>query len=209
MEDAKKQQIEKRNLLSSFFVTLLIALAYQEMIVPVGESVRTSGMTLGTFLLMTIFFVTTMRFFVGNQLHLLSESLVKMPGLVWFYDLMVIIIQSVVLTFLGGVSSVEVNRQTSVDFIQLLIILYVIDVAWIISQWILGKILPKWRRAFIPWAWAILNSILVICMVALGFFVDDKYSTFGIIILFVLNFIGFIVDVVLVDYYDALKEKHG
>jgi hypothetical protein len=209
MEDAKKQQIEKRNLLSSFFVTLLIALAYQEMIVPVGESVRTSGMTLETFLLMTIFFVTTMRFFVGNQLHLLSESLVKMPGLVWFYDLMVIIIQSVVLTFLGGVSSVEVNRQTSVDFIQLLIILYVIDVAWIISQWILGKILPKWRRAFIPWAWAILNSILVICMVALGFFVDDKYSTFGIIILFVLNFIGFIVDVVLVDYYDALKEKHG
>lgn len=209
MEDAKKQQIEKRNLLSSFFVTLLIALAYQEMIVPVGESVRTSGMTLGTFLLMTIFFVTTMRFFVGNQLHLLSESLVKMPGLVWFYDLMVIIIQSVVLTFLGGVSSVEVNRQTSVDFIQLLIILYVIDVAWIISQWILGKILPKWRRAFIPWAWAILNSILVICIVALGFFVDDKYSTFSIIILFVLNFIGFIVDVVLVDYYDALKEKHG
>jgi len=209
MEDAKKQQIEKRNLLSSFFVTLLIALAYQEMIVPVRESVRTSGMTLGTFLLMTIFFVTTMRFFVGNQLHLLSESLVKMPGLVWFYDLMVIIIQSVVLTFLGGVSSVEVNRQTSVDFIQLLIILYVIDVAWIISQWILGKILPKWRRAFIPWAWAILNSILVICIVALGFFVDDKYSTFSIIILFVLNFIGFIVDVVLVDYYDALKEKHG
>jgi len=204
MEDAKKQQIEKRNLLSSFFVTLLIALAYQEMIVPVGESVRTSGMTLETFLLMTIFFVTTMRFFVGNQLHLLSESLVKMPGLVWFYDLMVIIIQSVVLTFLGGVSSVEVNRQTSMDFIQLLIILYVIDVAWIISQWILGKILPKWRRAFIPWAWAILNSILVICIVALGFFVDDKYSTFGIIILFVLNFIGFIVDVVLVDYYDAL-----
>jgi len=209
MEDAKKQQIEKRNLLSSFFVTLLIALAYQEMIVPVRESVRTSGMTLGTFLLMTIFFVTTMRFFVGNQLHLLSESLVKMPGLVWFYDLMVIIIQSVVLTFLGGVSSVEVNRQTSVDFIQLLIILYVIDVAWIISQWILGKILPKWRRAFIPWAWAILNSILVICIVVLGFFVDDKYSTFGIIILFVLNFIGFIVDVVLVDYYDALQEKHG
>lgn len=204
MEDAKKQQIEKRNLLSSFFVTLLIALAYQEMIVPVGESVRTSGMTLETFLLMTIFFVTTMRFFVGNQLHLLSESLVKMPGLVWFYDLMVIIIQSVVLTFLGGVSSVEVNRQTSMDFIQLLIILYVIDVAWIISQWILGKILPKWRRAFIPWAWAILNSILVICIVALGFFVDDKYSTFSIIILFVLNFIGFIVDVVLVDYYDAL-----
>jgi len=204
MENTKKQQIEKRNLLSSFFVTLLIALAYQEMITPVRESVRTSGFTLETFLLMSVFFLTTMRFFVGNQLHLLSESLVTMPGLVWFYDLMVIIVQSVVLTFLGGVSSVEANRQTPVDFVQLLIILYVIDVAWIISQWILGKILPKWRRAFIPWAWGILNSILVICIQAFRFFVNDIYSTFGIVVLFVLNLIGFIVDVVLVDYYDAL-----
>jgi len=204
MENTKKQQIEKRNLLSSFFVTLLIALAYQEMITPVRESVRTSGFTLETFLLMSVFFLTTMRFFVGNQLHLLSESLVTMPGLVWFYDLMIIIIQSVVLTFLGGVSSVEANRQTPVDFVQLLIILYVIDVAWIISQWILGKILPKWRRVFIPWAWGILNSILVICIQAFRFFVNDIYSTFGIVVLFVLNLIGFIVDVVLVDYYDAL-----
>jgi hypothetical protein len=80
----------------------------------------------------------------------------------------------------------------------------VIDVAWIISQWILGKILPKWRRAFIPWAWGILNSILVICIQAFRFFVNDIYSTFGIVVLFVLNLIGFIVDVVLVDYYDAL-----
>jgi CDP-diglyceride synthetase len=152
MENTKKQQIEKRNLLSSFFVTLLIALAYQEMITPVRKSVRTSGFTLETSLLMSVFFLTTMRFFVGNQLHLLSESLVTMPGLVWLYDLMVIIVQSVVLTFLGGVSSVEANRQTPIDFVRLLIILYVIDVAWIISQWILGKILPKWRRAFIPWA---------------------------------------------------------
>jgi CDP-diglyceride synthetase len=204
MENTKKQQIEKRNLLSPFFITLLIALAYQEMITSVRESVRTSGFTLETFLLMSVFFLTTMRFFVGNQLHLLSESLVTMPGLVWFYDLMIIIIQSVVLTFLGGVSSVEANRQTSVDFVQLLIILYVIDVAWIISQWILGKILPKWRRVFIPWAWGILNSILVICIQAFRFFVNDIYSTFGIVVLFVLNLIGFIVDVVLVDYYDAL-----
>jgi cation transport ATPase len=204
MENTKKQQIEKRNLISSFFVTLLIAIAYQEMITSVRESVRTSGFTLETFLLMSVFFLTTMRFFVGNQLHLLSESLVTMPGLVCFYDLMIIIIQSVVLAFLGGVSSVEANRQTSVDFVQLLIILYVIDVAWIISQWILGKILPKWRRVFIPWAWGILNSILVICIQAFRFFVNDIYSTFGIVVLFVLNLIGFIIDVVLVDYYDTL-----
>ena len=121
IKSTKKQHIEKRNLLSSFFITLLIALAYQEMIAPVRESLHTSGIKLETLLIMTIFLLTTMRFFVGNQLHLLSESLLKMPGLVWFYDLMAIIIQSVVLTFLGGESSVEANRQTPVNFVQLLI----------------------------------------------------------------------------------------
>ena len=99
MENPKKQQIEKRNLLSSFFVTLLIGLAYQEMISPVRASVRAYGVRLDTFLIMSIFFMTSMRFFVGNQLHLLSESHASMPGLVWFYDLMVIIVQSVVLIF--------------------------------------------------------------------------------------------------------------
>ncbi len=203
-KSTNKQQIEKRNLLSSFFITLLIALAYQEMIAPVRESLHTSGINLETLLLMAIFLLTTMRFFVGNQLHLLSESLLKMPGLVWFYDLMAIIIQSVVLTFLGGESSVEANRQTPVNFVQLLILLYIIDVVWIASQWILGKLIPSWRRAFIPWAWAILNSVLVICMVVLGIVVKDVFSRAGIISLFVLNLIGFGVDVVLVDSYDAI-----
>ena len=47
----KQQQVEKRNLLSSFFITLLIGLAYQEMIPVVRESVRTNGLVLETFLL--------------------------------------------------------------------------------------------------------------------------------------------------------------
>jgi hypothetical protein len=204
MQDAKEQQIEKRNLLSSFFITLLIALAYQEMITPVRESVRASGITLGTSLLVAVFFLTTMRFFVGNQLHLLSDSLVRMPGLVWLYDLMVIIIQSVVLVFLGGVSSVEVNRSITIDFVHLLIALYIIDVAWIISQCVLGKIMSPWQREFIPWAWAILNSVLVVCIIMLNFLISDLYSTIGLIWLFVLNLVGFLVDVVLVDYYNAL-----
>jgi hypothetical protein len=204
MEDTKKQQVEKRNLLSSFFITLLIALAYQEMVSPVRESVRAYGITLGTSLLMATFFLTTMRFFIGNQLHLLSDSLVKMPGLVWLYDLMVIIIQSLVLIFLGGVSSVEVNRNITIGFAHLLVALYIIDVIWIASQWVLGKILPRWRRVFIPWAWAILNSVLVVCIVLLNLLVSDLYSPNGMILFFILNLVGFVVDVVLVDYYDAL-----
>ncbi len=204
MDETRKQQVEKRHLLSSFFITMLIALAYQEMITPVRESVRSSGITAGTSLLMVIFFLTTMRFFVGNQLHLLSESLMRMPGLVWLYDLMVIITQSVVLIFLGGVSSVEVNLKIKVGFVQLLVALYVIDVAWVVTQWAFGKILPRWKRTFIPWAWAVLNSFLVVCIVLLNTFVNNLYTTVGLIWLFILNLIVFIADIVLIDYYNVL-----
>ena len=48
MTDEKVKKAEKRNLLSSFFITVLIGLAYQEMVSPVRESVRASGITLGT-----------------------------------------------------------------------------------------------------------------------------------------------------------------
>lgn len=204
MANIKKKQVEKRNLLSSFFVTLLIGLAYQEMIEPVRASVRSYGIKLDTFLLMAIFFMTSMRFFVGNQLHLFSELLASMPGLVWFYDLMVIIVQSVVLIFLGGVSAAEINHKVQIGFVKLLIALYSIDVAWIISQWALGKIFPTWRRSFIPWDWAILNFALIVFILLLDLFVQDLYSVFGITVLFMLNLIAFIIDIILVDYYDAI-----
>jgi hypothetical protein len=200
----KQQQVEKRNLLSSFFITLLIGLSYQEMLPVVRESVRTNGLVLETFLLVGIFFFTTMRFFVGNQLHLLGAGLAKMPGLVWLYDLGIIIIQSVVLTFLGGVSSLEVNRNISIGFVELLITLYAIDVLWIVSQWTIGKLAKSWERDFIPWVWGILNTILIICILLLQTFLSDVYSTLGVVILFAINLIAFIVDVVLVDYFDAL-----
>jgi len=141
---------------------------------------------------------------VGNQLHLLGAGLAKMPGLVWLYDLGVIIIQSVVLTFLGGVSSLEVNRSISIGFVELLITLYAIDVLWIVSQSAIGKLAKSWKRDFIPWVWSILNTVLIICILLLQTFLRDVYSTLGIVILFAINLIAFIIDVVLVDYFDAL-----
>jgi CDP-diglyceride synthetase len=124
--NAKKKQVESRFLVSTFFVALLIGLAYQEMIAPVREAVRTSGITFSTFALVSIFFLTSIRFFIGNQLHLLSESLTKMPGLVWLYDLMVIVTQCVVLVFMAGDSTVKQNQSTTIGFVDLLTTLYVI-----------------------------------------------------------------------------------
>lgn len=204
MPDAKRQQNERRNFLSSVFVVILIGLAYQEMVTPIRESIRSSGITLGTVILFSVFFLTSMRFFMGNQLHLMSEDLLKAKGEVWFYDLMVIILQTTTMVFLGGVSSVEASRNAKIGFVELLIALYAIDVLWILSQWGLGRVLKNWRRNFIPWAWGILNTVLIVSMALLRLIVGDLYSNIGLIGLGVLNGIAFIIDVMLVDYYDVL-----
>jgi len=204
LSKAKIKQAERRNMMSSFFVTLLIGLAYEQMASPVRESISVSGITFGTFALVATFFVVSIRFFVGNQLHLLSESLTKIPGLAWLYDLIVIILQSTLLVFIGGDTTIKQNQGASIGFAGLLIALYVIDVLWIVSQWALGKLIPGWKRAFIPWVWGILNTALVVCVVFLSIIIKDIYSTTGLAWLLVLNFLAFVVDVILVDYYDVI-----
>lgn len=204
LSEEKKRRIENRNLISSIFVVILIGLAYQEVIAPVRESVRVSGITIGTAILFAVFFMTSMRFFIGNQLHLMSEGLAKMKSGVWFYDLMIIILQTVVMVFLGGVSSVEENRIARIGFIELIIALYTLDVLWIISQWLLGMFARSWKRDFVPWAWCILNTALIACMILLLVRLQDPYSLNGLIVLFISNTVAFAVDVILVDYYDVL-----
>ena len=193
------QRAEKLNLLSSFFVTVLIGLAYQEMIGPVRESVRASGITAGTLILLVVFFLVSMRFFIGNQLHLLDAKLIAMPGRVWFYDLMWIIVQCIALIFLGGVASVEVNRQIHIGFIELLVGLYAIDVLWIASQWLLGQMARSWHRRSIPWEWAIVNAALVVAVLLLQAMVTDPYGTPALLVLLAFNTVAFAVDIFLVD----------
>jgi len=199
----REKKAERRNLLSSFFITLLIGLAYAEMIPPVRDSIEASGFTFGTVVLFIVFFLTSMRFFIGNQLHLLSDVLVQLPGGVWLYDLMVIICQSIAFIFLGGLCSIEAARGGRIGFVDVLAAIYAIDVIWIASQWGLGRIISRWKREFVPWAWAILNSALVMGLFLLRS-LCDSYSTQGLVVLLVLNVVGFALDVVLVDYYNAL-----
>ncbi len=197
-------KIEKRNLLSSIFVTLLIGLAYQEMVTPVRDSLRSAGFTFGTIALFAIFFLTSMRFFIGSQLHLLSEGLLKMKGEVWFFDFVVIVLEMVVLVFLGGVASVEASRLARIDFAGLLAGLYALDVLWIASQWAAGRLFPAWRRDFIPWAWAILNLVLVAILLVLPVVIPDLYSALGLTLLLLVNAAAFLIDVFLVDYFEVL-----
>jgi len=196
--------LEKRNIISSVFIAILIGLAYAEMFPPVRESVRTHGLTVGTVAMFFVFFLTSMRFFIGNQLHLLSEACVRMRGDMWLYDFLIITYQTLILCFLGGLSSVDINYRVQIDFIDLLIFLYAVDIVWIVSQKLLGLFFKGWNREFIPWAWAILNGLLVVGIVVLRLLIDDIFSNQGLIWLGVLSLVAFILDIILIDHYDII-----
>ena len=145
---------EKRNLLSSVFIGLLLALAYQEMVPPARESFRSEGPTFALAVLLAVFFLTTMRFFIGAILHLVSDNLVRLPGGHWFFDFIVISLEMTIIIFMGGLTSVEANKDARFGFFALLTLLYIVDVLWIVAQWLFGRLKPDWKRPFIPSKWA-------------------------------------------------------
>jgi len=196
---------EKRNLLSSVFMGLLLALAYQEMVTPARESFRAEGLTPGLLVLLAVFFLTTMRFFIGAILHLVSDSLLSLGGGHWFADFMVISLEMTLVIFMGGLTSVAANRAAKLDFFVLLTCLYSVDVLWIAGQWLLGKLRPSLKRAFIPRGWAYLNTALIVVMLLVRLEVSDVFTGWGILILGVANVVGFIIDVILIDHYKVLR----
>jgi hypothetical protein len=201
---AAKALVERRNLISSVFVAMLLGIAYQEMLNPVRDSVRTSGLKAVNVFLALSFFFTSIRFFIGNQLHLLSESSASIRGDIWLYDFLVIVIQSIFICFLGGVSSEEVNRITHVTFFDILIILYLLDISWVVSQAILGKFIVAWRRPSIPWPWAALNASLLAGTLLIRHTFMDLFGFWSLATLMGLNIVGFIIDIMMLDQYNIV-----
>lgn len=197
-------RIDKRNLLSSFFITLLIGIAFQEMISTIKGPIIADGMNINNSFLGLTFFFISIRYFIGNQLHLFSESFLKLPGILWLYDLIVIIVQSTILIFLGNLCTVPLNFNVQLGFLEFIVILLSLDVFWICSQWFMGKIVKKWERNNIPWIWAILNFVLIIAIVLIERILDNAYSNLGLTLLLIANLVAFVIDVILIDYYDAI-----
>lgn len=198
------KKIEKRNLISSFFITVLIGIAFQEMVSVVKTPIINDGITINNSFLALTFFLVSIRFFIGNQLHLFSDSFSNSPGLIWYFDLIVIIVQSIILIFLGGLCIPSKNLNVSIGFKEFLVILFSIDVFWLFAQLIMGKIVKSWKRISIPWEWAKLNGFLLVCLLLSDFFFDDLYSNMGLILIMFLNLIAFIIDVILIDHYKTI-----
>jgi len=196
-------QSEKRNLVSSVFITILLGVAYQEMVGPAKASLQLSGLSLGLIAYFSIFILTTLRFFIGSQIHI-SDHLMQMGGKLWFFDLTFISLEMTVMIFMASVSSPDASKIARIPFSHYLITLYSIDVAWIMLQWILAKIWSSWERSFFPWAWALLNSILILLVISIPPIFGGIDTPSGLIAFLTINSVAFVIDVFLVDYYGVL-----
>jgi hypothetical protein len=220
--DDPQTRIERRHKIAELLLVVFLAVAFEEMAGPVLESIKRDGIHWETVLLFSIFFFTSIRFFIGCQLHLLNEELLRNGGM-WFYDLMWIISEMTLLIFLGGVSTVEASRSSHVGFVKILVVLYLFDVVWIVSQLALGAIIPGWNRkrtasktdwrakffpswqiSQVPWEWAVLNTVLLAGMFILHQFVPDVYSLPSLIGLATLNVAGFVIDIIFTDFTDFM-----
>jgi hypothetical protein len=86
----------------------------------------------------------------------------------------------------------------------LLILLYLLDVLWIIFQWLVSRFAQSWRRDFIPWGWGRLNAALIIGTILIHIGTGSTYSNLEYTLLLVMNIGAFVADVLLMDYYQLV-----
>jgi hypothetical protein len=146
---------ERKNVLAEVLIGSLTAVAFEEMVRAVRESLKSvtemasfcstenHGTAFGTGALALIFALTTIRFLIGNMLHLIWEP--KSPEArerreqTWFWDLLVIVAQAVTLAFLGGLSGREENVSRPFDFLLVLCFVFFIDGCWTLVHWVSEK----------------------------------------------------------------------
>ena len=162
-EDLDGRIRRRRHLVSQVLVAGLIAVAYAEPVGVVHTALQEDGVSIQSLALFIVYFLTTLRFFIGDILHLDEDELATSedPGaeVKWFYDLAFIVLECVILIFLGSVASLEENAASRVSFFDLLALLLTVDVVWVLSMGILSRQSARrpaslfwslWKRRDIP-----------------------------------------------------------
>jgi hypothetical protein len=148
---------EKISHLGELLIVIFYAEAYQQAATNFIEAYKQSGLSLGPVLLFVIFFTVTVRFFVGNHLHLADERWnEKLPESkneetrwtteqcrrdLYYFDALFIVLESLAMIVLGGVGSVEASVKLLAG---VLIFISGVDVVWICFQWLLDLFLRRW-----------------------------------------------------------------
>ena len=183
--------LKKRDILAEVLIGSLTAVAFEEMIRGLHESATRRGFTPASLGLALIFALTTIRFLVGNLLHLVKEDTeaTNRDAAEWFYDLMMIVLLATVLALLGGLCAEE-SAALKFSFFDALCLVFVIDAIWIISLWVGG-------RNVVPWEWFGLDIAMLALTLAVYVFFGraTAYSNAGIMFFLVANALAFGIDV--------------
>lgn len=213
---------EKRNILVDVLLAALIAIAYQEMVTVVRASFHPAGLTWDTAALAIIFSLTTLRFLIGNQMYLVNpkvqDACGSFAGYLWFFDLSVILLQTVIMVFLGGLAATSENPPLASapigsgchpHFFNLLGLLLLIDMGWILTHWLRKRCLQDCHDFPLHWGWFFLNGGMLLCLLGAYFCWGEPglYLQPGLNLLLVASAIAFIVDVILLDYYGVIRDK--
>lgn len=156
----------RRDLLLDLFVGVVMAIAYHEMIHCVSDSFNQHGIDTGTIMLVVIFLVTSIRYFLGNRLFLTHpDYAASEKSLRWYLDYTVILVQTIIIAFLGTVCSSYV--ETRIGLLHYLTALYVINVLWIGMSLMVAD-----KRKKVPKVWFAIDLCNIAAFLWLGIFMN-------------------------------------
>lgn len=157
------------------------------------------------------FFITLLRFYVGNVLHMKinEDNPPESSAFPWLVDFCVIMMQFALFYLMGA------SLNLAQRFLKLLLVLCALDVTWLSFNSLVGWIQKKFARK-IPVPWIALNVLCAPFLVYLVYyFKGDLYKETifagmsAVTLVFLLFSIAAAIDVFLTDYYLLVKEGYG
>jgi hypothetical protein len=209
IEDAAR----RRSIVSQVLVAGLVAVAYSEPVAPVTEAFNEHGVSLRSLGWLTVYGLTVLRFLIGDILHLERGDLtVPEAQGKWFFDILVIVAECVILIFAGTVTTLQASSAARVSLIDYLVVLYAVDATWIFAMLALDSLgkSPEHRHRFSSWvrkndkapvSWAFINLLLLGFVFALGLaFTRSPPAEWKVALVVAVNIVVFFVDVVTINY---------
>jgi hypothetical protein len=195
--------IARRQIISYPLITILNGFALKVGMESVHLIIVKHGFNipLETLILPLIFFITIFRFLLGNILHMREiEDYPKTPATIWFCDLVVVIIESMLFVLMA-----YFIYDNSQHFYPFLLTICLVDAIWIFSMF------PQWKkgtRPELPWAWGTLNLLsgLYLIFLLFGNLPFEPLSREGFLATLGVFTIAFVIDVFYLDYYRVLRK---
>jgi hypothetical protein len=210
----------RRTLISQVLVAGLIAVAYSEPVGAVTQAFDKHGVNVKTLAWLIVYVATVLRFFVGDILHLEKADLVAPEAeLRWFWDISFIVMQCIVLIFAGAVTTIYASATAGVTFVDYLLVLYALDVIWIVSVRTFHAFgtmsrSPTMFRLMVrkddmpPVWWAVINIALGFTMWRFGLVARHPHITnYQLEAVLAANALAFVADVFLIRY--GMRDHHA